>query len=192
MRQILRSIIPAAAALLVAGPAFAHTGIGDTAGLAAGFMHPILGADHVLAMVTVGLFAAALGGRALWAVPTAFVVMMVAGGLMGILGVAVPFVEAGIAASIVVVGAAIALGWRWPVPAAMALVGAFAIFHGHAHGTEMDAGHGAVLYSLGFATATALLHAAGLGLGLSVFARPALIRIAGALVAAAGLILAAA
>ncbi len=188
-RSLRPASLPIAFALLTSS-AQAHTGLGGADGLTAGFMHPILGPDHVLAMVAVGLFAALLGGRALWAVPAAFVGMMLVGGALGLRGFAVPAVETGIGASVVVIGAAIALGWRWPVPAAMALVGAFAVFHGHAHGAEMDAAHGALLYSLGFALATAVLHGAGIGLGL-LASRPGLVRAAGAAIALAGVVLAA-
>src|SRR5262245_1830735 len=105
--------------------AWAHVGVGSTSGFAHGFIHPITGVDHVLAMVAVGMFAANLGGRALWAVPLTFVSVMAAGGALGIAGIGIPFVEAGIAISVIVLGAAVALRWKWPVTAAMALVGLF-------------------------------------------------------------------
>jgi urease accessory protein len=148
--------------------AFAHPGFGDHHDFAGGFAHPLNGADHVLAMVAVGLFAAHLGGRALVLVPATFVLTMAAAGVLGMAGVGIPFVELGIALSVVVLGAAIAFQLDTSVVAAMTLVGFFAIFHGHAHGTEM-AGLGAgALYGVGFVVATALLHAAGIGLGLAI------------------------
>lgn len=175
----------------IPGVAWAHVGVGSPSGFAHGFVHPITGADHVLAMVAVGMFAANLGGRALWAVPLTFVTVMAIGGALGIAGVAVPFVEAGIAVSVVVLGAAVALRWKWPVAAAMALVGLFAIFHGHAHGTEMPVDASGFEYAAGFMIATAVLHVAGIaiGLGLAKLARthsPRLLQASGAAMAAAG------
>lgn len=159
-----------ALAILALSPtiAFAHTGVGDTAGFFHGFEHPIGGIDHVLAMVAVGVFAFVLGGRALWLVPLSFVGMMVVGFALGIAQVEVPFVELGIALSSVVIGAAAALGRPMPVALAMGLVGVFAIFHGHAHGAEMPDTAGGLTYALGFVVATALLHAAGILAALGV------------------------
>jgi len=159
------------ATLLALSPslAFAHAGHGEAIGFAHGFWHPVGGLDHVLAMVAVGIFAANLGGRALWAVPATFVALMAAGGAFGMYGVAMPFVEIGIAASVIVLGGAVALGWRnWPLGAAMALVGFFAVFHGHAHGAEMPADASAFAYAAGFMLATALLHVAGIGAGIAI------------------------
>jgi urease accessory protein len=175
-------------ALLAATPAFAHTGHGETAGFARGFAHPIGGTDHMLAMVAVGLFASVIGGRALWAVPAAFVAMMLVGGGLGMAGVEVPAVETGITLSIIVIGAAAALGRSWPLSAAMALAGAFAVFHGHAHGAEMPLASNALGYSAGFALATAGLH--GVGVGAGVLARNIrFARLAGAATAVCGLAL---
>ncbi|HTM77390.1 MAG TPA: HupE/UreJ family protein [Devosia sp.] len=154
------------AALLFPTAAFAHPDIGHAAGLLHGFEHPLGGIDHVLAMVAVGIFAVVLGGRALWLVPLSFVGMMVVGFLLGAEGVNLPFVELGIALSSVVIGAAAALGRPMPVIGAMTLVGAFALFHGHAHGAEMPANGNGVLYAMGFLVATALLHGAGIGAAL--------------------------
>ncbi|WGD30139.1 HupE/UreJ family protein [Ancylobacter sp. WKF20] len=156
----------AGALALVPSLAFAHTGHGEADGLVHGFMHPVGGLDHVLAMVAVGIFAAQLGGRAIWAVPATFVALMALGGFLGMAGIDVPFVELGITLSIVVLGGAVALGWKnWPLGAAMAVVGVFAIFHGHAHGAEMPADASSLAYAAGFMLATALLHMAGIGLG---------------------------
>lgn len=166
-RSLLRATIVAATAL-APSLALAHTGHGDAFGFTAGFGHPIGGLDHVLAMVMVGVFAAQLGGRALWAVPAAFVGVMAIGGALGMAGVAVPFVETGIALSIVVLGAVVAFGVKAPVAAAMALVGLFAVFHGYAHGAEMPETAGGAAYAAGFMLATALLHAAGVGFGLLI------------------------
>ena len=160
-------IVTAAALALAPAAAWAHTGVGGSAGFAHGFVHPIGGLDHVLAMVAVGLFAAHLGGRALWAVPATFVAAMALGGVLGVAGVALPLVEVGIALSVVTLGLAVVAGRAWPVGLAMALVGVFAILHGHAHGAEMPAVASGVAYGLGFVLATALLHATGIGMALS-------------------------
>jgi urease accessory protein len=151
-----------------AAPAFAHTGVGHTHGFVYGFLHPIGGLDHVLAMVAVGLFAAHLGGRALWLVPATFVALMAAGAMVGMRGVEIPFVEVGIATSIVVLGFMVALQASLPVVVAMGLVGFFAVFHGHAHGFETPADASALSYALGFVAATASLHIAGVGVGLAL------------------------
>lgn len=189
-------LICAVALLLaaLAGPALAHTGAGPTAGFAAGLHHPMGGLDHLLAMVAVGVLAVQLGGRALWAVPAAFVGMMLVGGLAAMAGIGVALVELGIAGSVVILGAVIALGRRLPLAGAMALAGVLAVFHGHAHGLEMPAAAGGLAYAAGFALATASLHVAGIGLGLgarmlSERAGRTLLRIGGAGVAAAGLAL---
>jgi urease accessory protein len=166
MRKLLTAL--AATAMLLPQVAYAHTGVGDADGFAHGFMHPIGGVDHVLAMVAVGILAAQLGRRAIWLVPAAFVGMMVVGGAIGMSGVDIPFVEAGIALSVVVLGLAVALGMNIPLVAGMALVGFFAIFHGHAHGAEMPETASGLGYGVGFVIATALLHAAGVGLGLAI------------------------
>ncbi|MBL8582142.1 MAG: HupE/UreJ family protein [Rhizobiaceae bacterium] len=168
MRIAMRTGILTVAAALAPTLAHAHTGVGSTSGYMHGFSHPIGGLDHVLAMVAVGVFAAFLGGRALWLVPAAFVAMMAVGGVLGIEGVAVPFVEAGIAASVVVLGLTIAFRWSPPTAFAMALVGVFAIFHGHAHGAEMPLDASGLSYAIGFMLATALLHIAGIALGFGV------------------------
>jgi urease accessory protein len=162
------TLILAAAAALLPQAAFAHVGAGGTSGISHGFWHPVGGLDHVLAMVAAGLFAANLGGRALWAVPLAFVALMGVGGALGIAQVSVPYVEIGIALSVVVLGALVALRVKWPVAAAMALVGVFAIFHGHAHGAEMPMDASGAAYAAGFMTATALLHMAGAALGTGI------------------------
>lgn len=163
----MRFLLLAFAAVLPTA-ALAHTGAGDTSGFSHGFLHPLGGADHLLAMVAVGLFAAHLRGRALWLVPGAFVVMMAAGGALGAAGVGVPHVETGIALSVMVLGAAIAGGLSVPTAVAMTLAGFFAIFHGHAHGAEMPAAASGLAYGAGFVLATAALHAAGIALGIGL------------------------
>lgn len=178
-----RPLIVMSSLLLMAGAAEAHTGAGVTHGFSHGFMHPIGGMDHILAMVAVGLFAAHLGGRAIWMVPMAFMSMMAAGGLLGIAGVPVPFIELGIAASVLVLGAIVALQWSPPVLIAMSIVGFFAVFHGYAHGAEMPESAGGLAYAAGFVLATGLLHALGIGLG---FGTERLSRLSGRRVAQLG------
>lgn len=187
----LRRIGLTAALVLLPTAAFAHPGHLDATGLAHGFAHPITGLDHILAMVMVGVFAWQLGGRAVWLVPATFVAVMALGGVLGMAGVGVPFVEIGIALSVVVLGAVVALGVKAPLAAAMALVGLFAVFHGHAHGVEMPAGAGGLSYGLGFMLATALLHVAGVAIGVAIGrladrTGPVVTRTAGALVGVAG------
>jgi urease accessory protein len=181
-------------ALLVAifpAAALAHTGAGATSGFVHGFGHPISGIDHLLAMIMVGILAWQMGGRALWLVPTTFVAVMAIGGALGMAGVDVPFVETGIALSVIVLGAAVAFGVKPPVAAVVALVGVFAVFHGHAHGAEMPEDAGGLAYALGFMLATAALHAAGIGVGF-LLGRASrtygsfIVRGAGALAAALG------
>jgi urease accessory protein len=156
----------AAFAAVASTPAAAHVGIGSVHGFANGLHHPLSGIDHMLAMFAVGMFAANLGGRALWLVPASFVAMMAVGGALGIAHVALPYVEIGIAASVIVLGAAVAFRLPLPTIAAMLLVGFFAVFHGHAHGSEMPAEVAGATYAAGFMVATALLHAIGIGTGL--------------------------
>jgi urease accessory protein len=148
--------------------ALAHPGLGDAHGFAHGFAHPLGGFDHVLAMVAVGLFAWQLGGRALALVPATFVLVMAAGGALGMAGVAVPGVEIGITASVIVLGAIVALRVKPPLAIATGLVALFAIFHGHAHGTEMPLDAAGAYYAAGFLLATALLHAGGIALGMVI------------------------
>jgi len=167
-RSALSRIGITAALTMVPALASAHTGVGSTLGFAHGFGHPIGGIDHILAMVAVGIFAANLGGRALWAVPLTFMALMAVGGALGIAGMPLPFVEVGIALSIVVLGLVVAVRYEWPVAAAMTLVGLFAIVHGHAHGTEMPVDASGAAYALGFVLATGLLHIAGIATGVGI------------------------
>ena len=156
----------AAAAALLPGMAMAHTGVGVIGGFQSGFTHPIFGFDHVVAMVAVGLWGAFLGQSAIWLLPVVFPVVMAFGGLAGVLGVPLPGVEMGIALSAVALGAMVALALRPPLWVAAVLVGAFAIFHGHAHGTELPEAANPLAYGVGFVIATGLLHLSGIALGL--------------------------
>ena len=158
----------AAALVLIPSVALAHPGHGGAPDLVHGFLHPLGGLDHILAMVAVGLFAVQLGGRALWLVPAAFVATMAAAGLAGMAGMQILDVEAGIALSVLVLGGAIALRLTMPVAVAMGLVAFFAVFHGYAHGAEMPEAASGLAYGAGFVTATAILHALGIGLGLAL------------------------
>ncbi len=179
-------------AVLSSGAAWAHTGVGPTAGLALGIAHPFSGLDHVLAMVLVGMLAVQIGGRAIWALPMSFVAMMVVGGVAGMAGVAVPLVEVGIALSVLALGGVLAFGWKPPVALAIAAAGIFAVFHGHSHGTEMRHGLSALGYASGFVLATLTLHGAGLllGLGLKHMKAGALaLRLAGGSAAAIGVLM---
>jgi urease accessory protein len=174
--------------LLVASPALAHPGHGIGDGFAGGFSHPFLGLDHVAAMVAVGLWGAFLRAPAIWLLPVVFPLVMAFGGALGILGVPLPAIETGIAASAIVLGLMVATAARPPLWIAAFIVGAFAIFHGHAHGTELPAGADAVAFSIGFVLATGLLHLAGIGFGLLAtwpVGRLA-VRTAGAAIALAG------
>ncbi len=187
-------IILAAVSVLTPVAALAHTGAGDTHGVVHGFMHPVTGLDHVLAMVAVGILAALLGGRAIWLVPASFVALAAAGGLLGVQGVPVPFVEFGISASVVLLGLAIALQARLPLGWTVGLVGLFGLYHGYAHGAEMPADASGFAYGAGFLAATAMLHIAGIGLGLGIahMARRSATRFAqagGAAIALAGVVL---
>lgn len=183
-------------AILALSPtlALAHTGHGDTHGVVHGFIHPVGGLDHVLAMVAVGLFAARLGGHAPVLVPGSFVLAMAAGGALGVAGIRLPWVEIAIALSVIVLGASVALRVNAPTLIAMALVGLFAVFHGYAHGAEMPAAISGLAYGAGFMLATALLHTAGIAIGLMV-GRPdsvigrRLVQIGGGAIAVAGVVI---
>jgi urease accessory protein len=174
--------------------ALAHVGVGQASGMMHGFMHPLGGVDHLLAMILVGVFAYQLGRKALVLLPLSFVGLMALGGLAGVAGMPLPFVEIGIALSVVVLGLAVAFGVNAPVALAVALVGAFAVFHGHAHGAEMPLGVSGAAYGLGFVLATALLHIVGIGVGILVGTLgdsygKSFYRVAGGAAAAVGLVL---
>jgi urease accessory protein len=185
-----RVVLPLAAA--VAAPAaFAHILPGTANGLVSGLEHPISGIDHVLAMVAVGIWGAQLGKPAIWMLPVAFPLVMSIGGVLGVRGVPLPGVEIGIAASALALGLMIALAARPPLWAAAALVGVFAIFHGHAHGAELPHAAQPLAYGVGFVLATGFLHATGIAIGVAERwkqGRTAL-RLAGGAIALAGVVL---
>ncbi len=158
-------ILSATVLMTTASLAEAHTGLGAT-GFVHGFIHPFTGYDHIVAMVAVGLFAAIIGGRARYLVPSSFVAMMMAGAAWAMAGFTMPFVEAGITASMFVLGGVVLLRWRAPIALAMALCGFFAVFHGFAHGSEMPIEATGFEYGAGFVIATIILHAIGLSVGM--------------------------
>jgi urease accessory protein len=188
--SMTRMFGPAATILtaLAAGAAQAHTGEGVQGGLISGFTHPLFGLDHVVAMVAVGLWGVFLGRPAIWILPVVFPLVMAVGGAMGVAGMPLPAVEAAIALSGVILGLLVAFGARAPLWAAAAIVGAFAIFHGHAHGTELPEAASPYAYALGFVVATGMLHLGGLAFG-TIADRPRgiyAVRAAGLVIAAVG------
>lgn len=182
-------VLTAATIASMAAPAAAHTGAGILGAFSSGFTHPVFGIDHLLAMLAVGMWGAQLGGRAIWVLPVAFPMVMALGGSLGVLGIPVPAVEYGIAGSVIVLGAAVALAARPPVWAGATIVGALALFHGHAHGTELPVSADPLAYGLGFVIGTGMIHAAGIGLGTLTFLPRgvAALRVAGGAICAAGL-----
>jgi len=163
------------------------------AGFSEGLTHPFGGLDHVLAMLAVGLWAAQSGGQSLWSIPLAFVAMMTMGALAGVAGISIPYAEAGVAASVIVLGGMVVLSTKWAAAAGALLAGFFAIFHGHSHGAEMPQVASAISYGLGFVLATSLLHGAGIAaaLGLSSYRNfsARLVRIGGGAIFAYGLMI---
>ncbi|HWA07997.1 MAG TPA: HupE/UreJ family protein [Opitutaceae bacterium] len=168
LSPLSRCAPPALAAvfLLTTQAAHAHIEHGEAGGFASGFHHPWSGADHIVAMVAVGLWGAQLGAPAVWLLPVIFPMVMAMGGFMGLVGIPLPGVEIGIALSALLLGAMVCSEARPPLWVAAVLVGAFGLFHGHAHGTELPPGENGLLYSLGFVIATGTLHACGIALGL--------------------------
>lgn len=146
--------------------AFAHPGHGIAQGFSSGFVHPLQGLDHLIAMVAVGMIAARMGGRALWALPAAFLSMLALGGFLGMQGRVLPYAETSIVLSLAVFGLALLFDWKVPAIAAAVVAGLFAISHGYVHGIEMAAGSQWAAYASGFMLAAALLIVAGIGLGL--------------------------
>lgn len=181
----------AAAALLTAGPALAHSGAGAVHGFAAGFTHPLIGFDHMLAMVSVGLWSKPISGWVLWAWPLAFMGVMVLGAGLGLAPLGLPHVELSIGVTVVLLGLAAAFQVSLPVLVGAALCGIFALFHGYAHGAEIPVEAGALAYVTGFTLATAFLHAAGVALGSAMIRvdRVWLPGLAGSAVTAAGIVL---
>lgn len=155
----------------------------------AGLTHPVLGVDHFLAMVSVGMLSAQIGGRAIWTVPATFVAVMAVGGGLGLLDAGLSAIEIGISFSVLVLGVAIAADRRLPLALAMAAVAVFAIFHGYAHGAEMPTVAEPVRYAGGFLTGTALLHLLGVLIGdiSQHYSRgKTMLRVAGAAIASMG------
>jgi urease accessory protein len=191
MRRIACTASLALLATAFSTAAFAHSGDHSHLGFAAGFAHPLTGLDHLLAMVAVGLWASQLGGRALWLLPLTFPVVMAAGAALGLSGVALPWVEIGITASVLVLGAAIALTYRPSLAVSLPLIGLFALLHGYAHGVELPAQTSALGYGAGFVAATLTLHLAGLAIGLAANRLPVRFaaRTAGGAIAAVGAVL---
>lgn len=187
-RNFCRAMTLVVVALLCANSAFAHPQKGEAVGFLTGFRHPVSGLDHVLAMVAVGLWGAQLGAPAIWLLPVAFPMVMAMGGMLGLMGVPLPGIEYGIALSAILLGAAVMFEIRPPLSIAAIVVGFFAIFHGHAHGTELPPGQSALLYSIGFVIATGCLHAAGIGIGTvhRWGLGQKLLRVAGSVVTAGG------
>ncbi len=186
MRQVLTLVL--VLVTVATAPAFAHEGEGLAGGFMSGLTHPIYGLDHVVAMVAVGLWGAVLGAPALWILPLVFPLVMALGGAMGVLGVALPAVEIGIAASGLVLGLMVALWVQAPIWVAAVLVGIFAVFHGHAHGTELPEAANPIAYAVGFVIATGVLHIAGIAFGAlnGVKGGSWAVRGAGAVIALAG------
>lgn len=185
MRLILSVLL-----CLVAAPAAAHEASGVAGGFLSGVLHPVLGPDHLIAMVAVGLWGAQLGRPLLIFLPLAFPLIMAVGGMLGLLGLPLPGVEVGIALSALVLGLVVALAFRAPVWMAVVLVAAFALFHGIAHGRELPEAASPIAYGLGFMIATGLLHVAGIVIGLVKDWRPAgpnILRACGGVIAAMGL-----
>ncbi len=178
-------------ALALAPAAQAHIISAQGGGFGAGFAHPFTGLDHLLAMISVGLWASQLGGRARWAVPLAFMGAMTVGAGLALAGVRLPMVETGIATSVLVLGLMIAFAARLPVTVSAILVGAFAVFHGHAHGDELPQAASEALYGAGFLLATGALHVFGLALGAQMhrLLKPVWLRALGGGIATVGLIL---
>ncbi len=190
--SLFRRALPLLSILLVPALAQAHPGVpGHTHGFGNGLLHPLTGLDHICAMVAVGLWAAQRGGRALWLVPITFVSIMTVGGALGIGGIHIPYVEQGIAASVLVLGIFIAAAIRLPLAASMTIVGLFALFHGYAHGAEMPDTASGFAYGIGFIVATASLHLAGVTLGFTTqrFASAQVVRYLGGGIAACGVYL---
>ncbi|HEX9724166.1 MAG TPA: HupE/UreJ family protein [Vicinamibacteria bacterium] len=190
-QRLDRRLVAAFVTIVLAWPrlAMAHVQGGEAAGFWSGLGHPISGLDHVLAMISVGLWGAQLGAPAVWVLPVTFPMVMAFGGMLGLLGLGLPGVEIGIALSALVLGFMIFREARPPLWVAALVVGVFAVFHGHAHGTELPAGQSGLLYSIGFVVSTGLLHATGIAIGLVYrwSAGKLALRAAGIVVAVAGL-----
>ncbi|MEM1188131.1 MAG: HupE/UreJ family protein [Pseudomonadota bacterium] len=187
-RQLFLTAAPLFLITLFPQFAFGHVEEGSASGFLSGLLHPIMGPDHLVAMVAVGLWGAQLGAPAIWVLPVVFPVVMAVGGLLGVFGIPLPFIEIGIAASALLLGVAVAARYRAGIAVTAVLVGIFAIFHGHAHGTELPSSANALSYGVGFVMSTGLLHLAGILMG-TLMRWPAgavAVRSCGALIALTG------
>lgn len=186
--KLVRVLLITCTVLSISTLAYSHEGGGITGGFISGFLHPILGWDHVAAMVAVGLWGAFLGNPAIWILPVVFPLVMAFGGALGVMGIPIPSVETGIAVSAIVLGIMVAFALRPPLWIAALLVGGFAIFHGHAHGTELPGAANPLAYSAGFVISTGMLHLCGIAFGLLVRwpAGKVAVRTCGAFISLAG------
>ncbi len=166
MSASIRALSLSFALLALPAIALAHEETGVASGFISGFLHPLFGLDHVVAMVAVGLLGAVMGPPAIWLLPVVFPLVMAFGGALGVIGVPLPGIEIGIALSGIVLGLLVAFAVRPQIWLAAILVGAFAIFHGHAHGTELPAAASPLAYRVGFVVATGMLHLCGIAIGL--------------------------
>lgn len=173
---------------LIATPVMAHTEEGIVGGFISGFLHPIYGPDHVVAMVAVGMWGAFLRQPAIWVLPVTFPLVMAFGGALGVIGLPLPYVEVGIALSAIVLGLMVVLAARPPLWIAALLVAVFAIFHGHAHGAELPEASNPLTYAIGFVLATGLMHLVGIAFGTLTKTRNGsyVVRAVGALISASG------
>ena len=178
--RAIRAVAAAALMLAFASPALAHDGTGLAGGFAAGFLHPLSGPDHMLAMIAVGLWGAFLGRPLVYALPMIFPTVMAFGAGIGMLGILFPPVEIGIALSVLALGLLILFAVRAPVLLACAIVAAFGLFHGYAHGVELPSAADPIGYSAGFVLCTGLLHLIGIGLGLLKVSRAGTFALRGA------------
>lgn len=188
MRQHLVQTAALVPLLLISSTVLAHSGTGSVGGFLSGLAHPVFGWDHVVAMVAVGLWGAFLGRPAIWLLPIVFPLVMAVGGALGVAGVALPAVETGIALSSLVLGLMVAFAIKPPLTIAAVLVGIFAIFHGHAHGTELPEAANPIAYAVGFVIATGSLHLLGIALGYLTRVKHGeyIVRGAGAMIALIG------
>ena len=188
-KRIVCLLLAAVSLLATESPALAHVAKGVQGGFESGFIHPVLGLDHLLAMLAVGIWGAQMGGRAVWTLPVTFPMIMALGGLWGMTGFDLPHVEIGIAISVLVLGLAIAAAWRAPEALALLIIAAFAVFHGFAHGQELPNAVDPASYAVGFVVATGAIHIVGIAIGLFVkgLADGIVARAIGAAIAAAGI-----
>src|SRR5580658_8097411 len=182
--NLSKSLLALGLLVFLPNMASAHILPGTSHGFQDGFLHPLTGWDHLLAMIAVGLWAAQHRGRAVWLIPSSFVGVMLLGGILGVAGVHVPGAELAIAISVLALGALVATMTRFTPSLSMTVVGLFALFHGYAHGHEMPAAASALPFSMGFVLSTALLHGVGLAAGLGLQQQPRVLRWAGAAIAA--------